>query len=185
MDINSLVSPRSELIAILQREHDEAMALLDANPFITGLLIKYSRGGAAKSSSAENEELVALRAANNSIRQDYERLRTDFETVKQQKKAAETISVGLEIQLASSVEQREKDSKEIEILKGSLKDTEAELWEAQDRLASNKVRLLPLKSKRRHTNKTFSSKQRKIYQTLNWSLPKRRKTLPRMPLRML
>jgi hypothetical protein len=143
MDINSLVSPRNELITILQREHDEAMALLDANPFITGLLIKYSKGGAAKSSSssAENQELHALRAANNSIRQDYERLHADFETVNQQKKAAETISVGLEIQLANCVEEKEKSSKEIGILKGSLSKTEAELSDAQAKLVDDKVQL--------------------------------------------
>jgi len=127
MDLNFVASPRNKLIALLQKEQDEAMTLLDANPFVTSLLIKYSEGGAVKPSSPENEELIALRATNNAIRQDYERLRADYETVNQQKKAANMISEGLEMKLASTVEEKKKLLEENEALKASLKESQTEV----------------------------------------------------------
>jgi chromosome segregation ATPase len=161
------------------------VALLDANPFITGLLIKHFRGSAAETLSAENEELVALRAVNNSIRRDYQWLRADFETVKQQKEAAETVSASLEIQFASAVEERGKDFKEIEILKESLSKIEAELSDVQARLAGDNVQFLSTQVETPSSNKTFSSKQMKTYRASTWNSQKQRWPLPMMLIRLL
>jgi len=138
VDINGLASARNELVAVLQKEQDEAMALLDANPFISSLLVKYSRESAAKSLLPENEELVALRTAQNALLQDQEWFQTELETAKQQKKAAETISVGLEIQLASAVEEKYKVLEENQKLKDSMANAEMSLSDAQAEIAELK-----------------------------------------------
>jgi hypothetical protein len=144
MDLNS---PRYKLVALLQKEQDEAMTLLDANPFVTSLLIKYSESGIVKPSSTENEELIALRAANNAIRQDYERLKADYETVNQQKKAANMFSEGLEIKLASTIEEKKKLFEENEALKASLKDSQTEVAAGLDHIFEMKVGAPPRRSK--------------------------------------
>ena len=140
MDLDFAASPRNKLIALLQKEQDEAMTLLDANPFVTSLLIKYSDGSTVKSPSTENEELIALRAANNAIRQDYERLRADYETVNQQKKAANMIFEALEIKLANTVEEKKKLLEENEVLKASLKDSQTEVAAGLGQIFEMKVR---------------------------------------------
>lgn len=133
-------------MALLQKEQDEVMSLLDANPFVTSLLTKYADGGGAKSPSTENEELVALRAANNAIREDYERLHANYETVKQQKKAADMMSEGFEMKRAGLVEEKNKLAEENEALKASLEASESEITAGLEQMFEMKVRPISVRA---------------------------------------
>jgi hypothetical protein len=98
------VSSRDELTALLQREQEEALSLIESSPIVSSLLLKYARGGPGLSN--EGEEVMALRAVNASLLEDLERLRAELKKTKMLKEAAEvTISV-LMVQLNASEEEK-------------------------------------------------------------------------------
>jgi hypothetical protein len=137
-----MASPRNELDKLLQKEHEDALALLDANPFISGLLIKYAKGAPFASPDRDNEELIGLRFAYNSLRGDYANLQekyvraiddaehTKHATEVQRDEAAAAYS-DLERRFNEALGDKERISKERDALQTSLEKAQADVDDVQ------------------------------------------------------
>lgn len=119
---------RANLTDLLQKEQDEAMSILEANPFLAGLFVKCAEGSAIHetptSQTSKDKEISDLQneipdvsMENELFRDEYYSLLEDQEKTLQQKATAEALSAQYCIQIAGVVSQQSALTEENHSLK--------------------------------------------------------------------
>lgn len=68
---------RDNILQLFQREQTHAMSLLDSSPFLSSMFLAYATGGGVSRTESENEELMSLRAAHESLCIENEKLQAE------------------------------------------------------------------------------------------------------------
>jgi len=162
---------QSDILGILQREQDHAMALLSLSPLLSSLFLSYANRAAALESapvipSPENEEWNVLQTAVATLREENEKLKSETREMAEKLEAAEASQDAFRSQVSSLKEvnaTQQEDSKSLW----------AELFEAgdkYDRLVEDsnmekstlQVQVLDLEAQQRELKDTVVKQQIKI-----------------------
>ena len=130
---------------------------MDSNPFLATLFTKYVRAAPIRAAYSENEEIVALRNSNNSIREDYDKLHKMYGAAVEEAERAkndskiqaskgaaayselEDLYKQTKDQLEKATEDKENVSKEVDKLQTSLNLTVDALKNSQTDKADMEV----------------------------------------------
>jgi FtsZ-binding cell division protein ZapB len=120
---------QNDVLGILQREQDHAIALLSLSPLLSTLFVSYANRATALESavsSPESEEWTGLQATITALQEEVEKLRSE----------KLEMAGGLEVAAASREAFRSQTSSLEEVnttQQGDIKSLRAELAEAKDR----------------------------------------------------
>jgi len=135
--ITTSLSPatQTDVLGILQREQDRAIALLSSSPLLSSLFVSYANQAAAfeaasATPSAESEEWKALQNAIVTLREGIEKLESENVKVTEGLEAAEASREAFRSQVSSLKEVNTTQENEIKSLRAEL----AEAKEKYDRL---------------------------------------------------
>ena len=138
--ITNSLSPitQSDILGILQREQDRAMALLSSSPLLASLFVSYANQAAALESasttpSPESEEWKGLQDTIATLQEEIKRLKSENLEMEEGLEAAEASQEAFRSQVASLKEVNMTQQDDIKSLRAEL----AEARDKYDRLVAN------------------------------------------------
>ena len=124
--ITNSLSPatQSDILGILQREQDHAVALLSLSPLLSSLFISYANRAASSTPSPESEEWNALQTTITALQEENEKLKSDNLEVTEKLEVAAASREAFRSQVSSLREVNVTQQDDIESLRAELAEAE-------------------------------------------------------------